>query len=49
MAKKNLNIKKIQNLMVEMRGMMVQEKNTQVNVRETSSQIVKRLSLYQIG
>ena len=49
MKNKHLNLKKVQKLVVEMRGMMVQEKNTQVHARGTSSQKVKILSLYQIG
>ena len=35
MVKKRLNLKKIQKLVVNMRGVMVQEKNTQVNARIT--------------
>ena len=49
MTKKHLNTKKIQKLVVEMWGMMVEEKNTKVHARGTSSQRVKILSLYQIG
>ena len=35
MTNKYLNLKKIQKLVVDMQGMMVQEKNTQVQARGT--------------
>ena len=49
MANKHLNLKKIQKLVVEMRGMMDQEKQYSSERKRNIKSKVKILSFYQIG
>ena len=49
MAKKHLNLNKIQKLVVEMRGMMDQEKQYSSERKRNIKSKVKILSFYQIG